>query len=251
MARSRADAVHIRELVEAGALPRQKLEEAEQALAMLKDEEVLRRTLYGTLTVEDLTEEQTQEMIAAARRQFDRQRKRLEAANKLVDEGVAPRTTLTPLLEDFDRGGRTVDLAESRSRLFQELAAMARTEEEAANSLENEPEEVRKIVERYDGSGVFTGPQLARLLGAFAREFAKPMPVSANGATAFHRSLGFDHRGRVDVAVHPDQKEGVWLRHFLESERIPYFAFRQSVPWQASAAHIHIGPPSSRYHTAD
>lgn len=251
MLRARAEAEHIRKLVEAGALPRLKLEESEQALARLEDEEILQRTLYGSLTVEDLTEVQTQEMVEAARRQLNYQRQRLDAAKKLADEGVAARTSVTPVLEDFDRSGRTVDLAESRARLFRELVAMARSEAEMAASLENESETAPKDAERFDGSGSFTQFQLAVILGAYEHEFAKPLPVSAQGSTAFHRSLGFDHRGRVDVAVHPDQKEGVWLRHFLEAQKIPYFAFRKSIPGKATAAHIHIGPPSTRYHVAD
>ena len=87
---------------------------------------------------------------------------------------------------------------------------------------------------------------LARVEMAFAERFGKPLPVSANGETAVHRALGFDHRGRVDVAVQPDQPEGVWLRQFLTENRIPYFAFRQAVPGKATGAHIHIGPMSTR-----
>jgi hypothetical protein len=30
----------------------------------------------------------------------------------------------------------------------------------------------------------------------------------------------------------------------LESSAIPYYAFRSFVPGKATAAHIHIGPPS-------
>ena len=66
------------------------------------------------------------------------------------------------------------------------------------------------------------------------------------GETAVHRSLGFDHRGRVDVAISPDQPEGVWLRHYLTDNHIPYFAFRQAVPGKATGAHIHMGPMSTR-----
>ena len=44
------------------------------------------------------------------------------------------------------------------------------------------------------------------------RQFGKSLPVSAKGDTALHRSLGFDHRGRVDIALNPDQTEGSWLR---------------------------------------
>jgi len=81
---------------------------------------------------------------------------------------------------------------------------------------------------------------------AFEHRFLKPLPVSAMGETAVHRALGFDHRGRVDVALIPDQPEGVWLRQYLEARRIPYFAFWQASPGKATGAHIHIGPESTR-----
>jgi hypothetical protein len=58
--------------------------------------------------------------------------------------------------------------------------------------------------------------------------------------------MGFDHRNRVDVAVHPDQPEGVWLRDYLMQNGIPFFAFRQAVRGKATGAHIHIGPISTR-----
>ena len=80
---------------------------------------------------------------------------------------------------------------------------------------------------------------------AFEREFGKPLPVSAMGETAVHRALGFDHRGRVDVAVYPDTPEGIWLRNYLTTNHIPYFAFRHAVPGKATGAHIHLGPMST------
>ena len=55
----------------------------------------------------------------------------------------------------------------------------------------------------------------------------------------------------MDVAISPDQSEGVWLRAYLESNEIPYFAFRSAVPGKATGAHIHIGPGSTRLRAAD
>jgi hypothetical protein len=75
--------------------------------------------------------------------------------------------------------------------------------------------------------------------------------VSARGATATHRALGFDHRGRVDIALNPDQREGVWLLNYLKRLKIPYYAFRAAVRGKATAPHIHLGPPSLRLRTAD
>jgi hypothetical protein len=149
-------------------------------------------------------------------------------------------------LEELDGARKEADLAESRASLVRELTEMAKAEDALATKLAEEPAEAPRIADRYDGDGIFTTGTLSRVEMAFARQFGKPLPVSAMGETAVHRALGFDHRGRVDVAVHPDQPEGVWLREYLTENRIPYFAFRQAVPGKATGAHIHIGPMSTR-----
>jgi hypothetical protein len=93
---------------------------------------------------------------------------------------------------------------------------------------------------------MFRASELKMVAAAFQKQFSKALPISAQGATAVHRSMGFDHRGRVDVALDPDQPEGAWLRKYLQSMRIPYFAFRSFLPGRATGPHIHIGPPSER-----
>ena len=242
VARAKAEVRNLRALVEAGAAPRAQLEKAEEAMADAEDAAILRRTLYG----QDLTAEQTDEMMAAASRRFDRRGKALDEAKRLVEAGAASQLSLGAFLEELDLARKEWDLAESRASLVRELTEMAKAEESLANKLAEEPAEAPKIADRYDGDGIFTTGTLARVEMAFARQFGKPLPVSAMGETAVHRALGFDHRGRVDVAVHPDQPEGVWLREFLTENRIPYFAFRQAVPGKATGAHIHIGPMSTR-----
>jgi hypothetical protein len=57
--------------------------------------------------------------------------------------------------------------------------------------------------------------------------------------------MGFDHRGRFDVAIGPSQPEGVWARRYLTEKHVPFMAFSGAVPGRATGAHIHIGPPSS------
>jgi hypothetical protein len=248
--RSQADVDRIRALVDAGAVPRATLEKAEREIADVRDEVILRQTLYGSISIEELTSEQASAMVDAAQRRVDRQKEKLEAARKLVDMGVASRTTLTSIIEDFDAKARTVDLAKTRARLLEEMAEMARNE---AREIEREEHDDRsRIAVRYDGNGVFRDTDFLKVSTAFSHRFLRPLPVSARGETALHKSLGFDHRGRVDVALNPDQEEGIWLRKYLETAKIPYFAFRAAIPGQATAPHIHLGPPSLRYHaTAD
>ena len=104
----------------------------------------------------------------------------------------------------------------------------------------------RPVFERFTGGGSFSVTDLKRVELAFETKFGKPLPVSAKGQTVLHRSLGYDHRNRVDVPIYPDTAEGLWLRDYLALSEIPYYAFRSFVPGNATAAHIHIGPPSHR-----
>lgn len=239
----------VRSLVAAGAAPRASVASTEHALIEAQDDVIVAHTLYGKIGVEDLTEEQANDMVAAARRQLDREKLRLEAVRKLVDEGVAARATLTPALEDLESRRKTLDLALSRSELIGELAAMAKVEATVPES-DQLPSDLR-IAERFDGNGVFRDSEFKKVVLAFEKQFSHPLPVSARGETALHRALGFDHRGRVDIALSPDAAEGVWLRQYLVVSHIPYFAFRAAVPGQATAPHIHLGPPSTRLRAAD
>jgi hypothetical protein len=249
--RALREADQVRALVDAGALPRARLEEVERSLADARDQDALQRTLYGTLSVEDLTEEQIGEMMTAAGRRVARQREKVEQAKKLVEAGVSPRTSLTPLIEELDSRRRTQDLAATRADLFRQLAEMVRREQVLEASLEAEPETVSRIAERFDGAGVFRLAQLKTVMAAFEKEFRRELPVSARGMTQLHRRLGFDHRERADIALRPDQPEGVWLRRYLEALQIPYLAFRGFIPGVSTAPHIHIGPPSGRLRIAD
>lgn len=242
--REGTDNFRIGELVKQGVLARSQLDKARTAQADEEDEAVLRRILYGNLSIEDLTEEQGEEMVAAARRRFERQQVRLEEAKKLVEAGAASRLSLTPYLEDLDRRRRTLNLALSRARLIRDLAEMARIEVAVLTQPPVTVPEAGPVAERFDGNGVFTAGWLSIITQAFERQFSKPLPISANGATALHRALGYDHRGRVDVALDPDRLEGVWLRKFLQNLGIPYFAFRRALPGKSTGPHIHIGPPS-------
>jgi hypothetical protein len=236
----------MRVLVDAGVLPQTRMAGADKSVADEIDEAILRRTLYGSLNVQDLTEEQAVEMTGAAQRLMDRKHARLDYVQKLVDMGAVPRRALDSLREDLSRARETVDQAANRAALLKEIAGMARAEQEAA---EAEPDDGPKpIYERYTGTGVFRDADLRRIVLDFEREFERALPISARGETALHRSLGFNHRGRVDVAIDPDHAEGRWLRALLEKLRIPYYAFRGSVRGKSTGPHIHIGPPSERLH---
>jgi hypothetical protein len=229
-------------LVEAGAIPRAQVQKAEEALADAQDGAFLRKTLYGA----ELTEETAGQMVEAANRRYLRKQAAFEQAKKLVDVGATGKATLDEPAAELDLAKQEVNLAESRARLTQEIAEMAKAETSVPerHALQLKPE--TGVTEHYEGNGTFSPRTFAKVESAFEGKFGKPLPVSAMGETAVHRALGFDHTGRVDVAVNPDQPEGVWLRTYLTENHIPYFAFRHAVPGKATGAHIHMGPESTR-----
>jgi len=242
VARAQIELNRIRVMVETGALPRVQLQKAEAAVADAQDAATIRKSIYN----QDLTKDQADDLVAAAARRFDRRKAAFDDAKKLVDLGVMPSHSLTNPLQEMDFARKEYDLADTRAKLAEQAIEMAEAEEALQVQLAEHRSVAPNIAERFDGDGVFTPQILQRVETAFAGHFGKPLPVSANGETAVHRALGFDHRGRVDVAVHPDQAEGVWLREYLTKHRIPFFAFRQAVPGKATGAHIHMGPMSTR-----
>jgi hypothetical protein len=245
----RLEVDRLRVMTEAGSVPRARLEQAQAELADAEDTSILRRTLYGSLRIEDFTEDQSDLMVAAAQRLVDRQNERYARTKELVSEGIVARASLAAMLEDLEYRKKALDLARFRAKLVEELSEQARAEgdlDELGPAIGS-----RRVVERYDGAGIFREVDFVRIASAFERQFGKSLPISAKGDTALHRSLGFDHRGRVDIALNPDQKEGAWLRSYLQRLKLPYYAFRAAIRGKATAPHIHLGPPSARYRVAD
>lgn len=100
---------------------------------------------------------------------------------------------------------------------------------------------------RFQGTAVWSLPAIVpKLERLFATRFGHHLPISALGQTALHDRLGFDHRQAMDVAVYPDSPEGKALIEYLQSEGIPYIAYRGAVPGSSSGAHVHVGQPSPR-----
>ena len=229
--------------MDAGILPRLKLVQAERAYANAKDDEYLRKTLYGA----DLTPAASAEMLALTARRIEEHKTQVDATKKLVEQQVLPANELETAQDALARAEKDHEWAQTRAHVVEELAAMAVTEQEymrAATLGTHVP--FSGLVEHYPGSGIFTAVDRLRVQSAFEAHFRKALPVSADGESAVHRAFGFDHRGRVDVALTPDSAEGLWLRDYLTSHRIPFFAFRSAMAGQATGAHIHIGPPSNK-----
>jgi len=222
-----------------------KVAEAEQALDDAIDEDVLDRTLYGHLTIEDLSEKQAAEMTAAAEHRVAREQEKVDRGKRLVAEGVAEPYLFSDLDAELAQRKQALDQAHARAALVMEIVALV-----DAESAPDAPAPIEwKPKEHFEGDGLLESKDIREITLAFEKQFHEPFPVSARGSTAVHRAMGFDHTGRIDVAIAPDSREGVWLRKYLESKSIPYFAFRVAIAGKATAPHIHIGPGSTRIAT--
>jgi hypothetical protein len=237
-ARQRLD--QVREQAASGLLPGAAIREAQEAVDDASDEAILDRTLYG-----DLTEQQASSMLEAAQRRVARTQAKVEQGRQLVAEGVAERLRFQDLDSELERRKQALEQAEGRAALIEQVVDMAREE-----SLVPEPAP-GKAEEHVTSGNILEPKDIKDLTLAFEKQFDKPMPISAKGSTAVHRAMGFDHTGRIDVAVTPDSTEGVWLRKYLESKAITYYAFRVAITGKATGSHIHIGPGSTRIHPTD
>jgi hypothetical protein len=248
--RARERSEQVRKLVSAGALPLMRFKKAQDEVQDALDMSLLRQSL----SIIDLLPEEADQMVVVAQRMVIRRQRSLIEMQELVSAGIISKSEAETSTADFDRAQKELDWAKSRATLVEQIAENARIQKSIASmevQAESHPDWAGKVYTHYDGNGIFTPADLQRLELDYAGKFGRKLPISAEGETAVHRSLGFDHRGRVDVAVMPDQPEGEWLMHYLEGKKIPYFAFRMAVPGKATGAHIHVGPQSTRLALTD
>lgn len=232
---ARAELERTRQLVAAGALPRTALEEAERASERAVLTERMRDYVRRDVGIDELGD-----MLEAAARLRDLAKLEFDLVRTRVEAGAAPAQQLEPVRESLAAAEKQLELAQERGKLVRQLAEMA-SAEERFDELEEE-----ELAFAYVGEGGFTDEDLLAVDGIFYEFWGRAMPISARGDTELHRSMGFDHTGRVDVALHPDDDEGDFLIALLESWGIPFIAFRSAVPGQATGPHIHIGLPSPR-----
>ena len=233
----------IKALVDTGVEARIRLDAAERDLEDTKDKVILESAAPPLLSNEAGSSDDA--IVAAAQRRLDRQKAWAEKIRVLIESGIAPPPDLIPT--DTELRSRESDLASAQARIFAKAEAAAL----AAGSPHRDQTipldfEIGKM-EHFEGLGTFDEARdLQAIKNSFEAEFDRPLPISADGQTEVHRALGFDHRGRIDVAINPRAPEGIWLRRYLRLRKIPYYAFTSAVAGKATAAHIHIGPGSNR-----
>jgi hypothetical protein len=100
---------------------------------------------------------------------------------------------------------------------------------------------------RYNGVGAWTLSQAGKIEMFFQQAFKRPLPIAVFGQGAIHNQWRLDHHNAMDISLNPDGPEGQALINFLQSNGIPFSAFRTAIPGVATGPHIHIGMPSHRY----
>lgn len=242
--RANMDLQRVKQLVEEGALPRLRLETAQEDVDDALDMSILKTNIYSR----DILPEQADQMVQIAERMVLRRQLSMTRMQQLVASGVISQAEAQSGGANLDRSRTELELAITRANAVRQLAEAAKLQKTIAtleSQAEAHPEWTGRIYTRFNGNGVFSAADRQKIETAFLTHFLKPLPISADGETSVHRSLGFDHRGRIDVGVAPDSPEGAWLLSYLQRNHIPYFAFRAAVPHRATGAHIHIGPQST------
>lgn len=238
-AESQAEQERLRELVKAGAVPRAALHKAERDAEQSRWEQTLRETLFRA----DLTATQLPAMLDAAGKLRERARENLSQSLRLAEAGALPVAKLDEERKRTEVAEKQYDLAQSRAEAIRSLESIARAERRLSELEEEDLAFHRDGLDGEEWEAAWEETMFS-LDAAFYHQFGVGLPVSAEGATAVHRSLGFDHSDRWDIAVHPDDPEGMFLLQLLNSWGIPYIAFRSSVPGQSTGPHIHVGPRS-------
>jgi hypothetical protein len=240
---ARRQVERIKAMVDTGAEARIRLDAAERDLEDTKDKVILESAVPPLLP--DQPGPSAAAIVVAAQRRLDRQKAWTEKIRVLIESGIAPPPDLIPT--ETELYSRESDLASAQARIFAKAEAAA----SAARSSRKDETTLLDFgigkMEHFEGLGTFDETRdLQGIEKAFEAEFDRPLPISADGETEVHRALGFDHRGRIDVAIDPRAPEGIWLRRYLRSRKIPYYAFTSAITGKATAAHIHIGPGSTR-----
>ena len=170
-------------------------------------------------------------------------RNELEAGEQAVTTAQAKLTETKQLIANADR-------LIAEAKVAEEMAKSQAAKNQLALAQANKIRSLTKpTILRYGGQAGVGSSILATLPAIqtfFLSRFGHGLPTSAIGQSATHNSLGYDHRNAVDVALRPDSVEGQALISYLQSQGIPFLAFRAAVPGVATGPHIHIGSPSHR-----
>jgi hypothetical protein len=196
----------------------------------------------------------SKELLAIEESQVSKAEAKLQELRTLVTEGLVARVTLEAEEQRVAALCRQLQetqkqIADSETRVAQIKADEELRKKQATVKLTAKQYGTLNsaaMMLRYSGPTAWSIGGLSSIQTFFSVKFGHSLPMSAIGQSATHDRLGYDHRNAVDVALHPDSTEGKALISFLQTQGIPFLAFRGAIPGVATGPHIHIGSPSHR-----
>ena len=220
--------------VQAGPPPSTRTEASESRANLIEKTKTYRESLAQVQSLQKREEERLSQLVAKRRELFDAG----IIARRELEQSEADLASAAQEVKDTGR-----QIAEADELVTEVLAAeqLAAAKPEPSGVLRN-----GITLIRYLGTSAWSLESYAGIDAFFREKFGRSLPVSAFGQSGTHDRLGFDHRGALDVAVHPDTVEGQALMAYLRSQGFSFMAFRAAVAGSATGAHIHIGPPSHR-----
>jgi hypothetical protein len=173
----------------------------------------------------------------------------LEIRKGLLEKGLVSKRDVEQSDQAVTDALRKIDETKRQLAESDQLIASARAELEldrAKPAVSHSKFRATNAILRYPGSSGWTIAQASKVENFFSSTFARQLPISAFGQSSTHNRMGLDHRNSMDVALNPNSAEGKALINYLQSNGIPFLAFRSAVPGAATGAHIHVGYPSQR-----
>jgi hypothetical protein len=195
----------------------------------------------------------SQDLLKLQEEEIQRAVRKLEQVRQLVADGLLARNELTAAEESITTLKAAQETTRKKIEDSDQMVAEIQSEElrrkelMAQAGLANKTRSFTKTtVLRYNGAANWSLTYLPGVQSFFSSTFGRSLPTSTIGQSATHNRLGWDHRNSVDVGLHPDSAEGKALISFLQTQGIPFLAFRGAIPGVSTGAHIHIGRPSQR-----
>lgn len=188
-----------------------------------------------------------QDLLALQQAEVEKLTENTEQLRQLHSEGLIARVELekaeqelTAAKAQVEQSRLQIEAQKAEEKAKAELAKVKTFVKPTLKPLSSSATVMRSTV------GSWSMANLGAVQQFFSSKFGRPLPTSTIGQSATHNRMGWDHRHAVDVGLHPDSTEGRALIAYLQSNGIPFLAFRGAVPGVSTGPHIHIGTPSHR-----
>ena len=187
--------------------------------------------------------------INASAQDVEKLTQNTELLRQLYSEGLIARIELEKAEQELVAAKARIEQERVAAELKQKAEELKKAEEAAKVKTFVKPtlmplSKTATVLRSTAGSWSIAG--LSSVQQFFSKTFGKPLPTSTIGQSATHNRMGWNHTNAVDVGLHPDSTEGRALMAYLQSQGIPFLAFRGAIPGVSTGPHIHIGTPSHR-----